>query len=48
MIKWKQYLDYNEGENKMILKYTKQIDFNEVECILELNKNEYLNLKMIY
>ena len=29
-------LDYNEGENKMILKHTKKIDFKEVECILEL------------
>ena len=29
-------LDYNEGENKMILKHTKKIDINEVECILEL------------
>ena len=33
-------LDYNEGENKMILKYTNQIDFNEVECILELNNDK--------
>ena len=29
-------LDYNERENKMILKYTRQIDLNEVECELEL------------
>ena len=33
-------LDYNEGENKMILKHTKKIDFNEVECILELNNDK--------
>ena len=32
-------LDYNEGTKRMILKHTKKIDFNEVECKLELINN---------